>query len=332
MGVISGLRIDSGRTHDINKVMTSASFRKLFLALCSQVAALNAGAALAAGASTEHRITLMHEQRQRSALVYVPSNYDASVPAPLLLVFHGGGGNADGAQRMAQLTPLADKHRFIVVYPNGSGVLRDRLLTWNTWNCCGYALTQQVDDVGFVRDLIALLKGRYPIDSSRIFATGISNGGMMAHKLGCELSEQIAAIAPIAGALNTDACAPGEPVSVVIFHGTDDQYVLFQGGKNTKRFPGADPRVDKSVAHAFSTWSTLNKCSLSNPSQQGSVRRTVCSNGTRGAEVVLFAIEGQGHSWPGGRPGLRNGNVDPPSQEISASEVMIDFFMRHPKR
>lgn len=299
--------------------------------LCSLLVAMNAGAAFAATASTEHRITLIHDQRQRSALVRVPNTYDSSIPAPLLLVFHGGGGNADGAERMAQLAPLADKHNLIVVYPNGTGVLRDRLLTWNTWNCCGYALTQQVDDVGFVRNLIATLKRRYSIDSSRIFATGISNGGMMAYKLGCELSDQIAAIAPVAGALNTDSCAPREPVSVVIFHGTDDQYVLFQGGQNTKRFPGSDPRTDKSVAHAFSTWSALNKCSESNGSQQGSVRRTVCSNGTRGSEVVLYAIEGQGHAWPGGRAGLRNGNVDPPSQQISASQVMIEFFMRHPK-
>ncbi len=311
--------------------MTGTRQQKLFRIL-SLVAAVHAGAALEASAATERSITLMHDQRQRSALVRVPSTYNASNPAPMLLVFHGGGGNAEGAERMAQLTPLADKHNLIVVYPNGTGVLRDRLLTWNTWNCCGYALTHEVDDVGFVRNLIAMLKREFAIDSNRIFATGISNGGMMAHRLGCELSDQIAAIAPIAGALNTDSCAPREPVSVLIFHGTDDQHVMFKGGQNLKRFPGADPRIDNSVADAFSTWSRLDKCSPSNPSQQQSVQRTLCSDGARGSEVVLYAIQGQGHSWPGGRAGLRYGNVDPPSQEISASEVMIEFFMRHPKR
>ena len=295
------------------------------------VALLSAATCLAAVEASEQQITITHDQRQRSAIVHVPVSYQASQPSPLLLVFHGGGGNAEGAVRMSQFEKLAEQHRMIVVYPSGTGPLSDRLLTWNTWNCCGYANANRVDDVGFVRALIGELERQYAIDPKRIFATGLSNGGMMVHKLGCELSDKIAAIAPVAGALNTDACAPRDPVSVVIFHGTADEYVLFSGGENHKRFPGSKPRVDKSVAHAFSTWSAIDKCTPGQPARSGSIEQTTCSNGTRGTDVVLYAIEGQGHAWPGGRRGLRNANVDPPTHEISASQTMVDFFLQHPK-
>lgn len=278
-------------------------------------------------------MAISHGGRQRTARVYVAPGYKASKPAPLVLMLHGGGGNAENAERTAQMQRAADRHGLIVVYPNGTGVLNDRLLTWNAANCCGYAMQQNVDDVGFVRELIAVLKQQYAIDPRRVYATGLSNGGMMAYRLGCELSDQIAAIAPIAAALNTESCTPEQPVSAVIFHGTEDQYVLFNGGINNKRFPGARPRVDKSVHHAYTTWARITKCQPA-PSMRldTHVVKTACTNGTNGSEVVLYAIEGQGHAWPGGKPGVRNGNVDPPSPQLSATEVMIEFFLRHPKQ
>lgn len=283
--------------------------------------------------AAEQDISIWHDRRQRTASVYVPHSYHSSRPAPLVLMFHGGGGNADNAARTSQMQQQADRHGLIVVYPNGTGVLKETLLTWNTWNCCGYAMQHDVDDVGFVRELIATLKRRYAIDRKRIYATGLSNGAMMAHRIGCELSDQIAAIAPVAGALNADSCVPRAPVSVVIFHGTADEHVLFEGGRNRKHFPGAKPRVDRSVEHAFTTWAQINGCQPAPPIQHATnVAKTACIDGIDGAEVVLYAIEGQGHAWPGGRPGIRNGNVDPPSQQISATDVMIEFFLRHPKQ
>ena len=278
-------------------------------------------------------IAISHQGRQRTARVYVPPAYSSSKPAPLVLMFHGGGGNAENAERTAQMQRVADRYGLIVVYPNGTGALNDRLLTWNAANCCGYAMQQSVDDVGFARELIAALKRRYAIDPKRVFATGLSNGGMMAYRLGCELSDQIAAIAPVAAALNTESCTPQQPVSAVIFHGTADQYVLFDGGLNNKRFPGAKPRVDKPVQHAYTTWTRITQCRPAPPMRLDTqVVKTACTDGTHGTEVVLYAIEGQGHAWPGGRPGVRNGNVDPPSPQISATEVMVEFFLRHPKQ
>ena len=120
---------------------------------------------------------------------------------------------------------------------------------------------------------------------------------------------------------------------MVIFHGAADQHVLYEGGRNKKRFPGAKPRVDRSIEHAVTTWSQIAKCLPAPPVRQSqSVLKTVCANGANGSEVLLYAIEGQGHAWPGGTPGVRSGNVDAPSQEFSATEVMIEFFLQHPKQ
>jgi polyhydroxybutyrate depolymerase len=279
---------------------------------------LHVGAAHAQSA-TRDEIALEHGGRQRQALVYVPSSYSPSKPAPLVLVFHGGGGNPGSVERMAQMRQAADRHGLIVAYPGGTGRFADRLLTWNAWTCCAHALKNDVDDVGFVRELIAELKRRYSIDPKRIYATGMSNGGMLSYRLACELSDQIAAIAPVAGALNTDSCRPREPVSAVIFHGTDDQHVRFDGGMSRKRFPGSEPRNDRSVEHAFATWSRINACKRQSPVRHAEeVQKTSCVGGTAGAEVVLYAIEGQGHAWP--------------SQKISATDVMIEFFLAHAKR
>ncbi|MEP6609896.1 MAG: PHB depolymerase family esterase [Burkholderiaceae bacterium] len=313
--------------------MNSINAAGFWVVACIAVAACESLAQPARAEIASEEVTIIQGGRQRSALIRVPSSYVPSKPAPLVLVFHGGGGNAANAERTTSMRAQAEKHGLIVAYPNGTGVLKQTLLTWNTWNCCGYAMQNDVDDVGFVRELIATLKRRYSIDTRRIFATGLSNGAMLSYRLACEMSDQIAAIAPVAGALNTDSCAPREPVSVAIFHGTSDQHVRYDGGRNTKQFPGAKPRDDKSVNDAFSTWTKIDKCQPSAPTQYApSVRKTECSNGEHGSEVVLYSIEGQGHAWPGGTPGLRNGNVDPPSQQISATEVMIDFFLRHPRQ
>jgi len=270
--------------------------------------------------------------RERTYRVHVPPARGQEA-LPLVIVLHGGGGNGENAARMVQMNGRADRDRFFVVYPDGTGPMQGRLLTWNTWNCCGYAMNENVDDVGFVRELIHRLHDRYAIDRKRIYVTGLSNGAMLAHRLGCELADRIAAIAPVAGALNSDACAPSEPVSVIVFHGTDDEHVPYEGGAGGKQFPGAKPRTDRAVTHAVSTWARVDGCA---PVPQRETKGHVTKDGYRdcrsGTEVVLYTIAGQGHAWPGGVPGIRNGNVDAPTREISATDLMVDFFLAHPKR
>ena len=277
----------------------------------------------------DHDLSLITGGRERTYLLHLPPLFDGNRLLPLVIVLHGGGGNAQGAAKMTDFSEKADKEGFVVVYPNGSGRLKTRLLTWNSGNCCGYALENQVDDVGFIRALIDELVKTRAVDPKRVFVTGMSNGGMMTYRLGCELSDKIAAIAPVAGALNVGNCQPSNPVSVIIFHGTDDEHVLYNGGEPIKRVD-THIRTDKSVSYAVSFWVKQNGSSPTpQHSEKGSIRTEIYSGGKDGAEVAVYTVIGGGHGWPGGHPYLLGAE---PTREISATDLMWDFFVRHPKK
>src|ERR1035438_8717219 len=126
-----------------------------------------------------HELALTVGQRERTYLLHLPPVYDGKRSLPLVIVLHGGGGNAPGAVRVTGCSANADKEGFVRGYPNGSGRLKNRMLTWNSGNCCGYALDSDVDDAGFIRALIDELEKTRAIDPKRVYATGMSNGGMM---------------------------------------------------------------------------------------------------------------------------------------------------------
>ena len=280
-------------------------------------------------AAADLTISIESGGRTRSALVHVPPSYTGAEPVPLVLLLHGGGGNGAQAARSYRMDAVADRENFIVVYPNGTSRIGS-MLTWNAANCCGYAYERGVDDVAFIRALVDELERRYRIDPRRIYATGMSNGGMMTYRLACALSDRLAAIAPVAGALNEQTCAPHSPLPVVIFHGTEDQQVLYDGGYGPGQF---EPRYDEPVSHAVSFWVAHNGCSASpvtETSASGEIVKQTYGGGAAGAEVVLYTIVGGGHAWPGGEPPSRPG-ADVPTQAISASELMWAFFERHPK-
>jgi len=270
----------------------------------------------------------------RTYIVHLPSGYglNKEKPLPLVLVLHGGGGNASSAARISGFNAKSNREGFIVAYPNGTGRFRkDVVLNWNAGNCCGYAMDNNVDDVAFLKALIEKVQRDHNVDRKRIFITGLANGGMMAYRAACELSDTIAAVAPVAGALNVRECKPRSPVSVVIFHGTADEHVLYQGGEPKKLFERLRKRVDKSVSYAVSLWVRSNGCSpVPRKEQRGSVLRETYAEGKDGAEVSLYTIKGEGHTWPGGKKGRYPG-ADEPTQEISATDVMWEFFKNHPK-
>jgi polyhydroxybutyrate depolymerase len=266
----------------------------------------------------------------RTFRLHVPSGAPAT-PLPLVVVFHGGGGNARNAARMSGMDAKADQEKFIVAYPNGSGAIPGALLTWNTWQCCGYALDNHVDDVAFVRAMVEDIARTHSIDRKRIFATGMSNGGMMAYRVGCEMADVFAAIAPVAGALDTDSCKPSGPVSLVAFHGTADRHVRFDGGTPLRSADLRHARVDKPVSYAIDFWKRENRCGDTPVrDRKGNVSHEAYSCGATGTAVELYAIDGQGHAWPGGAKGISNGS-DPPTTEISATNLMWDFFAHHPR-
>lgn len=273
--------------------------------------------------------SMVFENRKRTYLLHFPPDYDGTVALPLVIVLHGGGGNARGVAEMTGFNAEADAGGFIVVYPDGTGALGDRILTWNSGNCCGYAMDHNVNDVGFIDALISKLESELRIDSDRIFATGISNGGMMTYRLACELSNRIAGIAPVAGALNVN-CNPSQPVSVIAFHGTADRHVLYNGGVPISKFD-PHPRVDGSVTYAISFWVHRDRCSeIASRTSKGNVTGDAYSNCSNGTAVVLYTIVGGLHAWPGGQRGSTIG--DKPTNEISATHIIWEFFEQHPKQ
>lgn len=253
----------------------------------------------------------MHEGRLRTFQIHLPDGYDDTSAVPLVLSFHGRNSSSSQQQFLSAMNAKADDEGFIAVHPDGIGQ------TWNVGFCCGEAMSADVDDVSFVRAMLDWLEATYCVDSSRIYATGLSNGGFLAHRLACEVSDRVAAIAPVAGTKGTAPCTPGRAVPVLHFHGTADAVVPYEG------FGGF-----ASVDSTMSGWVSRNGCD----STSGVVYDTgdvTCEEWTGcddGARVRLCTVDGGGHQWPGGFdiPGLGY-NTD----DISATDAMWDFFSAH---
>jgi polyhydroxybutyrate depolymerase len=280
----------------------------------------------------DHTRKISFDGIERNYLVHVPPQYDPARPTPVVLVFHGGGSNAQQMMRFCGMNKKADEAGFIAVYPNGTG-RTEILLTFNGGNCCGYAETNNVDDVGFTRAILDELATLLTLDPRRVFATGMSNGGIMAYRLASELSDRIAAIAPVSGPMGTETCQPKRPVPVMHFHGTLDQFAPFAGGRGARSIS----RINfYSVEHSIAAWIKADGCpptpvveKLPDAADDGmTVTRKTYGPGREGSEVALIEIEGGGHTWPGEDPRLRF--LGPATRDISANDLMWEFFQKHP--
>lgn len=287
----------------------------------------------------DYELTVVNGVDRREVLLHLPPAYDGEERLPLLIVLHGGGGSAQQVRRSTGMDADADEYGFIVAYPNGSGRLGSALLTWNAGHCCGYAMESAVDDVGLLRVLIGSLVAHYAVDPARVYIAGMSNGGMMAQRAGAELADLVAGIAPVAASVGGQASAeaalftplaPDSPVAVIAFNGMADQHVLYEGGLSPMAIdPG---RIDLSVADSLAFWVAANGCNPL-PSSTTRARGNVlietyadCDGSTAVVQVTI--IDGQ-HAWPGGRGGLIG---DPPSQDVSANQMMLEFFLQYPKQ
>jgi polyhydroxybutyrate depolymerase len=285
------------------------------------------GGALAAGTHTLH---LDYQGQSRKYLVHVPQAYNPAVAMPLVLAFHGGGGYAEfmADEERYGLIGKAERAGFVVVFPNGySKFPGGRFATWNAGGCCGDARDRAVDDVGMVRALVAQLKTQLTIDSGRIYATGMSNGGMMAHRLACEAADVFRSVASVAGTDATSSCTPARPISVLHIHARDDDHVLFNGGAGPNAFRDATKVMDfLSVPQTIARWVQRDHCAaparrvLERPGAYCEVYAG-CAGGT---QVQLCVTEEGGHSWPGAQK-VRRGK-EAPSQALDANDVIWDFF------
>lgn len=266
----------------------------------------------------------------RKVLVHLPAGYDPVRPAPLVLAFHGGGGNAGHMADDANygLQKKADEAGFVVAFPNGYSKLPGgRFATWNAGGCCGDARDRGSDDVGFARAAVSAIQGRYSIDASRVFATGMSNGGMLSHRLACEAADVFRAVAAVAGTDATSSCAPSRPVSVLHIHARDDDHVLFGGGAGPNAFRDESKVMTfVSVPETMSRWVQRDHCTappqrtLDKPGAYCEAYGS-CSGGSR---VQLCVTETGGHSWPGAAS-VRRGK-EPASQALDANDVIWRFF------
>jgi polyhydroxybutyrate depolymerase len=274
-------------------------------------------------ASAEQHRTLRVDGVERSYILYVPASHRRTVSPALVLVFHGGGGRAQGFARHTGFSAVAEREGFIVAYPQG---LERR---WNDGR--GYGTSH--DDVGFVRALVDTLQRELGVDPRRIYATGISNGAMFSYRLACDLPGVLAAIAPVAGALPAQlapVCGHALPVSVVAFQGTADPLVPYAGGGVARR-RGSVLGAERSIAF----WGEIDGCA-GQPStavepdrvRDGTrVRRLAYADCREGRAVMLYTIEGGGHTWPGGpAAGRLVGRV---SREMDATAVIWRFFAMH---
>jgi polyhydroxybutyrate depolymerase len=229
------------------------------------------------------------------------------------------------------LNDKADEAGFIVVYPSGTGI--GPFQTWNAGGFKGTWAEGRTDDVAFLGKLLDELGQVVTVDSRRVYACGMSNGAMMCYRLAAELSDRIAAIAPVAGTIAIEESKPKRPVSVIHFHGTQDTFVPFAPAKEgTPVF-----MTLKGVEDSVRVWVKLNGCEeaaksevLSKDGDEMKVTRTTYGGGKDNAEVVLVTIEGGGHTWPGKQPPAAF--MGKSAMNISANDLMWEFFQRHPMK
>jgi len=294
---------------------------------------------------------MMFDGRIRSYLLHVPSSYDGSKPVPVVIVLHGHPSWCMDPKFFTGLDKKSNEEGFIVVYPNGhlAPLLPRIIMFLNTlfptsriWNCWDYC---DIDDVGFIRNLINHLDSTLNINSSRVYITGLSGGGMMTYRLGADLSDIVAAIAPVAGSIGgiwyTESSLyvipePAHPIPVIVFHGLQDLNLPYEGGwvNGSIRLWNTNIQVVVhtyflSVNESVSFWVEHNNC---NPipkietSPSGNIIKQTYANGTDGSEVVLYSVVNGGHEWFGGPEAFW------PPCEISATDLMWEFFEQHPKQ
>lgn len=259
---------------------------------------------------------------RRSYLVHVPDLPADARSVPVVLAFHGAWGTATKFANVTGLTTRATRARWIVVYPQGFR------RSWNAGDCCGAARDRGIDDVAFVRALLDDLEVVAPIDRRRVFATGFSNGAKMVYRLACELSEEIAAIAPVSATMSVapKACHPSRAVPVLHLHGKRDGLAPFNGGESA--YLPLPPQ--RSVPSTLEYWLVHNKCNAQK--RVTFKRRTatcVTSRDCRGTgEVVLCTIGEMGHQWPGGNVVLPR-LLGPGTDDLSATTEIVRFFSRY---
>jgi polyhydroxybutyrate depolymerase len=263
---------------------------------------------------------------ERSYRVYIPESYEtAEAPVPLLFVFHGAGGTGVNMAKISAFNEIADVEGFVVVYPDGINYI------WNDGRPPDPNIGP-VDDIAFVSEMLRVMTASLNIDPARIYATGYSAGGMFSYRLGCEMSDQFAAVASVASTfpvyLNTN-CEGTPPVPLLVIQGTDDPVVPWMGYKGG--YLSAEDTLDYWQAHnGCESIVPLTPIDDTDPDDGTRILtegRGECENG---ADVLLYGVFFGGHTWPS-HPIEAPFDLGPTSMDVDASQVIWEFFAAHPK-
>ena len=300
----------------------------IFLFSCKK----EGGPTLSVDKSSEQKtINITFDGVARNFIVYLPSGYNNSGKMPLIFAIHGGSGTPEGMINIANFKTIADRDKVVLVYPEG---------VQKNWNDGRPTAPNQlgINDVGFFNQMCDYMINNYSVDAKKIYATGISNGGFMSTRLGCELSNRIAAIAVNAATIEATTiapnCKPNRPVPALYIHGTTDPLVPFLGGQITAG--GTAGGTILSHFQAIDKWVTINGCNptptvtdLPDIANDGTtIKQRVYSGGANGSEVVSYVVLNGGHTWPQGYQYLNEAIIGKTSQDMNACEVIWTFFKR----
>lgn len=276
---------------------------------------------------------------KRTYIVHVPIGYDVEKPLPVVIVLHGGGGTGEGTMEMTKMPAKADEAGFLAVFPDGTRPFPSEPAkfwtnpqTWNDDSGRGYSGKRNVDDVGFINAMIDDIATKFKVDQQRIYATGLSNGASMTFRLGVELSQRIAAIAPVAGAFWMENPQLSRPVPILYITGSDDPLNPIEGGPISVPWWGYSD-VKPPVQDTIMKWVNLIGCPdkpevIYDNNGIKALAYKLCQGN---AEVIYYTVEGLGHHWPGGKsePYLPEGIVGKTSNKLIANDVIWEFFQKH---
>ena len=281
-----------------------------------------------------YRGSILHKGRMRTYLIHIPPSYNKEKLIPLVIALHGGGGDGKRVEKITLMSQQSDKDGFVLVYPNaieghwndGRGVNKYR------------SHREDIDDIGFISVLIDVLAEDYNIDMKRVYVTGSSNGGLMSNRLACELTDRITAIAPVIGSIAENIAArslPTRPIPVLMINGTNDPMVPWEG--EYVRFGLKKLGKILSIPDTVDFWVSHNGCSPMpeitwesdiDPEDGTRVRKIVYGKCKDGVEVVLYEIQGGGHTWPRSPRYLPKFIFGKTSQDIDANQTIWRFFKK----
>ncbi len=295
----------------------SRPLRSLGLALLAALAACGTGGGIPsaqAAASQEYEISF--QGVDRSYRLYVPDG-GGNAARPLIVALHGGFGTGKNMEELTGLDLVGGNAGFVIAYPDGVG------RSWNAGSCCGPALKKSIDDVGFLKAMVADIGRRTPIDTQRVYGTGFSNGAMMVHRVACDAPDLFKAIAAASGGIMVPNCSGRKPIAALLIQGRADPRIPWDGGD----FEG---NYRPPVRDIFSKLAARNQCAAKEETQQDGSASCVTRRGcSGGADVKLCGVDGMGHQWAGAKELLPR-LLGKGTNNYNASQKVVQFFQQHP--